>query len=142
MKEYSNFTVRNCNVPCCTGQHFIKFKRGKAVIPTWGLFEIERCGEKNIEKSCGIVCESDYLCKLHKKLNCFLFFSGNIRKRNIERNDVVSEILIRENCKHPFCLNSWCFEIYSTEYVTRDKSCSYRAQKFYREFFYINKFIF
>ena len=64
------------------------------------------------------------------KKNCFLFFSGNIRKRNVERNEVVSKILIRENCKHPFCLNSCCFKIYSTEYVMNNKSLSYRAQKF------------
>ena len=130
MKNYSNFTTRNCNVPCCTGQHFIKFKQGKAIIPAWELFEIERCWKKNIKKLCGKVCSNNNLCKLHIKLNCFLFFTNGIKQRNIERNIVVSEIMIRENCKHPYCMNSWCFETYSTEYLTKDKSFSYRAQKF------------
>ena len=125
-----NFTVRNCNVPCCKRQHFIKFKNGIAVIPTWELIQIERYWKKNIEGLCGIECESDFLCPLHKKLSCFLFSSGNIRQRNIERNSVVSEIMIRDDCKHPYSLNSWCFEMYSTEYVTNDKSLSYRALKF------------
>ena len=76
LQDYSNFAVRNCGVPCCKGQHFIKFIQGKAVIPSWELFQIERCWKKNIERLCGIVCENDNLCKLHKKLNTFLFFSN------------------------------------------------------------------
>ena len=136
MKNYSNFTVRNCGVPCCKGQHFIKFKQGKAVVPSWEMFQIERCWKKNIEELCGIKCESDNQCKLHKKLNVFLFFSNYVRQRHIKRNDIVSKIMIRENCKHPYCLNSWCFEVYETEYITKDKSFSYRAQKYLQSFFY------
>ena len=130
IENYSNFTVRNCSVPCCKGQHFIKFKQGKVVVLSWELSQIERCWKKNIEKLCGIKCENDNLCELHKKLNVFLFFSNYIRQRNIERNDVVSKIMIRENCKHPYCLNSWYFKVYETEYLTKDKSFSYRSQKY------------
>ena len=101
----ANFTVRNCNVPCCTGQHFIKFRNGKAVIPAWELFEIERHWRKNIGKIFAHVCYNDNLCKIHKKLECFLFFSNYIRERNINRNDVVSKIHVKENCEHPFCMN-------------------------------------
>ena len=89
LQDYSNFAVRNCGVPCCKVQHFIKFIQGKAVIPSWKLIQIERCCKKNIERLCGIVCKNDNLCKLHKKLNTFLFFSNYITDRNIERNDVV-----------------------------------------------------
>ena len=24
--------------------------------------------------------------------------------------------MIRDNCRHPYCLNIWCFKIYETEY--------------------------
>ena len=133
MENYfnQNFTVRNCNVPNCHGQHFIKFKGGKAVIPVWEeMFQIEKYWKKNIERLCGVVCEKDFLCSLQRKLNCFTFFTGNIRQRNINWNDVVSKIVIRHNCRHLFCLNGWCFEIYETEYVTNDKSLSYRATKY------------
>ena len=130
MENYSNFTTRNCNVPCCNGQHFIKFKPGKAVVPVCELFEIERHWRKNIEKLCGKVCSDNNLCKLHRKLDCFLFFTGNIKQRNIERNDVVSKIRIEVNCRHPLCMNSWCFSIHETEYITNDKTLSYRATRF------------
>ena len=41
MANYS--AVRNCNVPCCHGKHYIKFKEnGIAVILVWELFQIER----------------------------------------------------------------------------------------------------
>ena len=116
-----NFTVQNYNVPCCKGQHFIKFKTGKAVIPVWELFEIKNFWKKN-RNLCDAVCPSNHLCDLHKKLNVFTFFSVTIRHRNINRNDVVSKIFIRDNCWHPWYLNSWCFKIYETEYVTDNKT--------------------
>ena len=113
----SNSVVRNCNVPCCKGQHYIEFKNGKAVIPAWELFQIEKSWKKNVKIICGIECEKEYLCNVHKKLNTFTFFSEYIRDRNINRNDVVSKILIRENYRRPYCLNYWCFEIYDTEWA-------------------------
>ena len=67
------------------------------------------------------VCSKNNLCLLHKKLNCLKFFSEYIRDRNINRNDIVSKILIKENCKHRMCLNNWCLEIYETKYL---KDCS------------------
>ena len=116
-----NFCVKNCNVPCCHGQHYIKFNNGRGKIPTWEFFEIVRHLEKNIIELCGPVCSKNNLCLLHKKLNCLKFFSEYIRDRNINRNDIVSKILIKENCKHPMCINNWCFEIYETKYL---KDCS------------------
>ena len=71
----SNYSVRNYGVPCCNGQHFIKFINGKAVIPTWEFFRIVRHYEKNIEELCDIACESEYLCRLHQKLNCLHFLA-------------------------------------------------------------------
>ena len=53
MEEYLNFTTKNCNVPSCTGQHFIKFRKGKAIVPVWELFEIECHWLKNINDLCG-----------------------------------------------------------------------------------------
>ena len=70
----SNFCVRNCGVPCCDRQHFIKFIDRKVVIPTWNFFQIVRHYEKNIQNLCGTVCSDDRLCHLHKKLNCLHFF--------------------------------------------------------------------
>ena len=123
-----NYSTRNCGVLCCNGQHFIKFIDGKAMIPSWEFFEIVRHYDKNIEKLCGIVCLSDKLCHIHKKLNCLHFFSNYIRDRNINNDIIISKILIRDNCQHPMCLNNWCFEIRETEYVGYKKPISYRAR--------------
>ena len=103
MEEYSDLTTRNCNVPCCTGQHFIKFKNGKCVLPIWELFQIERHWRRNINELCR---KNNCSCQLRRKLNGFLFFMNTIRIRNIERNDIVSKIMIRENCKQKYCLKS------------------------------------
>ena len=137
MESYfnQNFSVRNCNVPCCHGQHFIKFRDGKAVIPVWELFQTEKCWKRNIKNLCGIVCENDNLCNFHRKLNVFEFFTQYIRARNINRNDVVSKIFIRDNCRHPYCLNSWCFKICETTWVLSDKTLQYRAIKYLQLFF-------
>ena len=114
---YKNyFYVRNCGVSCCQRQHYIKFINGRAVVPTWEFFEIQRHFEKNIVELCGPACPNDNLCLLHKKLNYLKFLSEYIRDRNINRNDIVTKILIIENCKHKMCLNNWCLEIYETKY--------------------------
>lgn len=125
-----NYSTRNCDVPCCNGQHFIKFIDGKAMIPSWEFFEIVRHYDKNIEKLCGIVFLSDELCHIHKKLNCLHFFSNYIRDKNINNDIIISKILIRDNCQHPMCLNNWCFEIRETGYVGYKKPISYRARYF------------
>ena len=52
----NNFCVRNCGVPCCQGQHFIKFTNGRAKTPTWEFFEIERHYKRNIVELCGPAC--------------------------------------------------------------------------------------
>lgn len=106
-----SYTVKNCNVPNCQGQHFIKFKNGKAVIPTWEMSEIEKCYEQNIKNLCGESCKNKNLCLLHRKLNVFKFFINGIEERNF-RNIKVSKIVIYDNCSHPFCFGGWCFEIY------------------------------
>ena len=127
----SNFCVRNCGVPCCDRQDFIKFIDGKAVIlkiPTWEYFQIVSHYEKNIQNLCGIVCSNDRLCHLHRKLDCLYFFSKYIRQKNINNDILVKKIMIRENCKHPFCLNNWCFEIYETEYVGYNKPLAWRSK--------------
>ena len=36
--------------------------------------------------------------------------------------------MIRDNCKHLYCLNSWCFETYETEYVGYDKPLSWQSK--------------
>lgn len=52
MESYynQNFTLRNCGVPCCNGQHFIKFRDGKAIIPIWELFQIEKHWKKILKR--------------------------------------------------------------------------------------------
>ena len=109
MENYS--VVRNCNVPCCHGQHYIKFnENGIVAIPIWDL-KLKNVGKKNIENICGIVCEKDSLCYAHKKLRIFKYFTEEIRERNLNKNIVASKIYIKDNCKHPYFLNSWCFVI-------------------------------
>lgn len=99
--------------PVAEGNILLNLNKEKQSSPC-GTVSNRKVLEKNIEKLCRIKCESDNLCELLKTLNVFLFFSNYIRQRNIERNDVVPKIMIRENCKHPYCLNSWCFEVYET----------------------------
>ena len=90
------------------------------------MFNIERCWKKNIRNLCDIVCPEKNQRKLHRKLNILTFFSEYIRNRNTERNDAVSKILIKENCKHKYCMNGWCFEIFETEHITKSGTrCKY-----------------
>ena len=56
------------------------------------------------------------------------FFSNNIRQKNINNDIIVKQIMIRENCMHPYCLNNWRFEIYETEYVGYEKPMSWRSK--------------
>ena len=93
----NNFCVRNCVVPSCQGQHFIKFTNGRAKIPTLEFFEIERHYKRNIVELCGPACPNKNLCLLHQKSECFKFFSDYIRDRNISRNDIVTKILTKKN---------------------------------------------
>lgn len=74
----NSFTVRNCNVPCCNGQHFIKFINGKAVIPIWEFFKIVRHWTKNVKNICGPMCPTDISCKPHRLLNVLRFFSEHL----------------------------------------------------------------
>lgn len=137
MKDYYFFNnsknkkwrVRNCGVPYCNGKHFIKFSDGKAIIPIWELFQIGKHWKKNIKKTYNIVCKKEDLHHLHKKLDVFTFFTNYIRDRNINRNDFLSKIL-RDNCRHPFCLNSWCFKIFVTKWIIDEKTLTYRAAHF------------
>ena len=91
----------------------------------WEFFQIVRHYEKNIQNLCGIVCSNDRLCHLHRKLN---YLSNNIRQKDINNDIIVKKIMIRENCKHPFCLNNWCFEIYETEYAGYNKPLARRSK--------------
>ena len=43
--------VKNCGVNCCNSKHYIKFIDGIAIIPTWQIFEIERCWKKTLQKN-------------------------------------------------------------------------------------------
>lgn len=103
---------------CCDSKHYIKFLNGVAIIPTWQLFEIEKCWKKNARTKCNVICPKDNPCKEHRLLNVFTFFSHYIRDRNTYRNDIVSKIRIRENCEHKGCQNRWGFEIEETKYLT------------------------
>ena len=125
------FTVRNCSVSCCHGQHFIKFNdSGLASIPVWELFSIGRCWEKNLKNICGVVCESNNLCLAHKRLKIFKVFTEEIREKNWTKNIVAETIRIKDNCKHPFCMNNWCFVIGKTKWVSTDVGLSYCASKY------------
>ena len=70
------------------------------------------------------------MCLAHSKLKIFKHFTDEIREKNLNRNIVVKTICIRDDCKHPFCMNSWCFSIGKTEWVSSDASLSYRASKY------------
>lgn len=72
MESYynQNFTLRNCGVPSCNGQHFIKFRDGKAIIPIWELFQIEKHWKKILkryaiqyaEKKICAICKKNQMC--------------------------------------------------------------------------------
>ena len=64
------------------------------------------------------------------KTRLYPFFSNNIRLNNINNDIIVTKIMIRENCKHPLCLNNWCFEIYETEYLGYNKPLAWRSKYF------------
>lgn len=118
------FTVRNCNVPCCNGQHLIEFINGKAIIPTKECLEIIRDWEENVKTICdGIICSKDKMCNVHKKMANLYFLSEFIRYNNTVRNYIISKILIRDNC-----MNSWCFKISAKKYFTEDVPLSWRLQ--------------
>ena len=129
MENY--FTVRNCNVPCCHGQHFIKFNDIRlASIPVPELFSIDRCLEKNVKNICGVVCESDKMCLAHRRLKIFKIFTEEIREKNLNRNIVAETIRIKDNCMHQFCMNNWCFGVGKTKWLSSDVGLSYRASKY------------
>ena len=129
MENY--FTVRNCNVPCCHGQHFIKFNDIRlASIPVPELFSIDRCLEKNVKNICGVVCESDKMCLAHRRLKIFKNFTEEIREKNLNKNIVAETIRIQDNCMHPFCMNSWCFGVGKTKWLSSDVGLSYRTSKY------------
>ena len=117
--------VKNCGVNCCNSKHYIKFVDEIAIIPTWQIFEIERCWKKNATEKCNVVCPKNNPCIIHSLLNVFTFFSEYIRTTNTETNDIVSKILIEKNCEYKYCIKRWCFEIYErkelTEPATRAK---------------------
>ena len=116
-----DFTFTNCMAICCDGKHFIKFRDGRATIPLQELFNIEKCWERNIKNLCGVVCKQKGMCIPHRKLNVLKIFTENVRYRNINRDTVVTKIIIRENCKHKNCMGAWCFEIFETKWVGTDK---------------------
>ena len=47
-----NTTLRNCLVPCCNGQHFLKFRNSKALITASDFFKICRHFTKNVHDIC------------------------------------------------------------------------------------------
>ena len=117
-------------VTCCEGQHYIKFRDGRAIIPVWELFNIQKCWEKNIKNLCGIVCESSSMCILHRKLHIFKHFTEETKNRNINNDIVVTEILIKDNCQHPYCMGGWCFAISRTKWVGKNVGLRERATKY------------
>ena len=128
MENYSA-VVRNCNVPCCHGKHYIKFnENGIAIIPVWELFQIERYWEKNFKSICDVVCSSKPMCLVHRKLKIFKHFTEDIRNRNLNQNIIAEYIYLRDNCPHPFCMNSWCFNIQKTKWLPSDAGLSVRSK--------------
>ena len=66
-------TVKNCNVPCCHGQHYLKFNEvGIAKFSVQELFNIEKCWDKNIKNICGSLSEKSNECLAHKRLKIFV----------------------------------------------------------------------
>ena len=79
IKMEQKFTVRNCNVPCCNGQHFIEFINGVAIIPTWEFFQIIEHWKENVKEICGLVCSKHkIICDIHKKLDFAIFVGKKI----------------------------------------------------------------
>ena len=66
----------------------------------------------------------------HKRLKIFKYFTEEIRERNLNRNIVATRICIKDDYKHPYCMNSWYFRIAETKWVSSNESLSYRASKY------------
>ena len=82
--------------------------------------------EKNIKNICGIIRTKKEMYNPHKKIKNLFFLSEYIRKRKTSTNYIVTEILIVDNCKHPFCMNSWCFKISGTRLYGGDIPMSWK----------------
>lgn len=96
------FTGRNCNVPCCNGQHLIEFINGKAIIPTKECLEIIRDWEENVKIICdGIIWSKDKMCNAHKKMANLYFLSEFIRYNNTVRN-YRELVVFQDFCKKIF----------------------------------------
>ena len=108
-------SLRNCRVPCCNGQHFMKCTKNGWIMNVDDVFELYRHYYQNVKHLCDLVCSADIPCNLHKKLRTLKFFVDCVREKNLYRNIVVSKILVKE-CDHPFCFG-WCFKIYVTKYL-------------------------
>ena len=133
------FIVKNCGVNCCNSKHYIKFIDGRAIIPAWEMFQIERCWKRDAREKCDYVCPKRNPCREHSLLSVFKFFSERISDRNTDRNDIVSKILIKDNCKHRYCKNNWCFSIYETKYLTEPGTRAKYLQLFNILYLYLKK---
>ena len=121
-----NQTLRNCLVPCCNGQHFIKFRNSKEVVTASDFFEICRHFTKNVHDICDIECPNDKFCNNHRKLSVLKYTENWYRNKNINSDIVISKVHIRI-CDHPYCFKNWCFSIYETKYVGYDCSMKHRS---------------
>ena len=79
-----------------------------------GIFQYRKALGRKYKKHLWNNLHQKRKCNPHEKIENLHFFSEHIRKRNTNTNYIVTEILIVDNCKHPFCMNSWCFKIYGT----------------------------
>ena len=106
-----NQTLRNCLVPCCEGQYFMKVRNSKAVITASDFFESCRHFRKNVYYICSIVCPNDELSDNHKKLNVLKFNENYYRNRNLNSDIIISKNEMRI-CDHQYCFKNWCFNVY------------------------------
>ena len=122
-------------VTCFEGQHYTKFRDGRAIIPVWELFNIQKCWEKNIKNLCGIVCESSSMCIQHRKLHIFKHFTEEIKNRNINNDIVVTEILIKDNCQHPYCMGGGVLQFQEQNGLEKTQGCEKEQQNIYKFLF-------
>lgn len=72
---------------CCDKQHFMRRMKDSAsdwfVVNTSDFIDMWRHHKKHVEKVCDIVCASDEMCELHKKLTKMADYVEWVRDKNL-----------------------------------------------------------
>lgn len=87
LTKSSRNCISNKYSACCDKQHFMRkmndFVRDWFVVSTSDFIDMWRHHKKHEEKVCDIVCPSDEMCELHKKLKKMTGYVKWVRDKNL-----------------------------------------------------------